>query len=134
MRRIVLALCATLASCSTTPREAERAAAAEGRLAAAVDAELAGLAPGRRSACLPVAGRTDVRSTNYGSAIVYRVSRDLKYRNDTNGPCGRPDDILVTQTPLARVCSGDIVQTVDRASRFPTGSCALGEFVEYRRP
>lgn len=134
MRGTALILCAALASCSTTPREAAQAAASEDRTAAALEAELAGLTPGRRSACLPVTGRRAVPSESFGSMVVFRASRDLKYRNDANGRCGGPNDILVTRTPQARLCAGDIVQLIDRASRFPSGSCTLGEFVEYRRP
>ena len=69
-----------------------------------------------------------------GRRVVFRRSRDVKYRNDASGSCGGPNDILVTRTPQVRLCAGDIVQLVDRASRFPSGSCTLGEFVEYRRP
>ena len=131
---IPLLLAAALAGCAATPREAERAAAAEARVASSLDAELAGLQPGRRSACLPVTGREAIPSESFGSTVVFRRSRNLKYRNDANDRCGGPNDILVTRTPQVRLCAGDIVQLVDRASRFPAGSCTLGEFVEYRRP
>lgn len=134
--RITLALLLPLAACTTSPREAERAAASEAKAQAGLAAELAGLVPGKPTTCLPEPARTQLTSTGYGSTIVYRASRDVKYRNDMNGSCpgiGR-DDILVTRTPQTRSCSGDIVQLIDRASRFPTGSCAFGDFIPYRRP
>ncbi|WP_375429016.1 hypothetical protein [uncultured Sphingomonas sp.] len=125
-----------LAACSTTPREAERAAALDLQTQEALAAELAGLVPGKPTACLPEPARAQVSSKGFGSRLVYRVSSSVKYRNDMNGSCpgaGR-DDILVTRTPQSRSCRGDIVQTIDRGSRFPTGSCAFGDFIPYRRP
>lgn len=130
---LALALLA-VAGCTSTPRDAERAAAADAQVAASLEAELAGLAPRRRSACLPVTGRGPIPSTSFGATVVFRQSRDVKFRNDADGRCGGPNDILVTRTPQVRLCRGDIVQLIDRASRFPLGSCTLGEFVEYRRP
>ena len=134
--RILPILLVPLTACSTTPREAERAVAVDARAQDALAAELAGLVPGEPTACLPQPGRVPVTSKGYGSTIVYRVSGALKYRNDMNGNCpaaGR-DDILITRTPQSRSCRGDIVQTIDRTSRFPTGGCAFGDFIPYRRP
>lgn len=134
--RILSILLVPLAACSTTPQEAERAAAVDARARDALAAELAGLVPGEPTACLPQPGRVLVTSKGYGSTVVYRVSSTLKYRNDMNGSCpgaGR-DDILVTRTTQSRSCRGDIVQTIDRTSRFPTGACTFGEFIPYRRP
>lgn len=136
MRRSILVSMLALSACAATPAERDRAAAVRSESQAALDKELAGLIPGEPSTCLPEPTRTQLSSKVYGSTVVYRRSRDVKYRSDTNGPCGRPggDDILVTSTPLSRVCRGDIVQTFDRTSRFPTGSCVLGDFVPYRKP
>lgn len=127
---------AALAGCAATPAEMERQQAVAAEEAAGLEQELAGLTPSGRSTCLPTSGRTQVQTEVYGSAIVYRVSRNLKYVNETTGGCdsgGARDDILITGSPIGRACSGDIVQTVDRVARFPTGSCALGDFVAYRR-
>jgi hypothetical protein len=137
MRTLALLTLAALAGCSTTPREAEQAAeaaaATEDRLAVA----LAGLTPGPPQACLePFATRRNASVKGYGSTLVYTISRNLKYVTVAPGceGVGRREDILITSTPIGRNCSGDIVQTVDRTSRFPTGSCAFGQFVPYRRP
>lgn len=136
MRAVFVTLAALLGACSTTPAERERRAASDAAAQAALAEELAGLTPGEPTTCLPEPARTPLSSQQFGSTIVYRVSRDLKYRTDTNGECGGrsgSDDIRVTRTPQARVCRGDIVQSFDRGSGFPTGSCALGEFVPYRK-
>lgn len=134
MRRMSLVLLSALAACAT-PAEQERAAAAESKAEAGLAAELAGLTPGEPSSCLPEPARRQLQSKEYGATIVYIASRDVKYRSDTSGGCGGVgrDDILITQTPLARVCRGDIARTVDRTSGFTTGSCSFGDFVPYRR-
>lgn len=105
----------------------------------AVARELTGLVPGRASSCLPPAITRSAGSRIYGSTIIYRVSSGLKYRSDTNVPCGSrnsgPDtDILVTQTPIGRNCSGDPVRVVDRYTGVLRGVCSFGPFVPYRRP
>lgn len=135
MRWFVLpsvAAMAVLAGCAATPEQVARTAERDARSVADLDRALAGFTPGDAQSCMPVAS---TRRTNYyGNTILYEVSGRLVYRNDTNGGCNLDrDDILVTRTPMARPCSGDIVQTVDRGSGFPTGSCALGEFVPYRK-
>ncbi len=136
MRLSAAVLALLLAGCATSPREAERAATAEAATQQALATELAGLVPGEPTSCLPEPGRTQLSSKGYGATIVYSASRTLKYRNDTTGGCERLSrgDTLITRTPIGRVCRGDIATTVDRASGFQTGSCALGDFVPYRRP
>ena len=136
MRSTAIVLALFLAGCTTSPREAELAASAEARTQEALAAELAGLVPGEPTTCLPEPTRNQLASKGYGATIVYVASPALKYRNDTTGGCERLSrgDTLITRTPIGRVCRGDIATTVDRTSGFQTGSCALGEFVPYRRP
>lgn len=136
MRWTVMIMASALAGCAATPEQVERQAATNAKETAGLEQALAGLAPGARSTCLPVAARTQTQTDVYGDAIVYRVSGDLKYVNNTTGGCERAGvqrDILVSRQPTGRACRGDIVQTVDPVARFATGSCALGDFVEYRR-
>lgn len=136
MRWMVIGLAATLLGCTTTPQEAEQAAAAEARVQAELARELAGLTPEAPQGCFPLAGRPQTRSEIFGPTILYTASRDLKIRNDTTGGCERArrgNDTLVTVSPIGRLCRGDIVRTVDRVNGFQTGSCALGDFVVYRR-
>jgi hypothetical protein len=136
MRPSAALLAMLLAGCTTSPREAERAATAEAATQEALGTELAGLVPGEPTACLPEPGRSQLSSKGYGATIVYSASRALKYRSDTTGGCERlaRGDTLITRTPIGRVCRGDIATTVDRTTGFQTGSCAFGDFVPYRRP
>lgn len=135
MRHLALLLPIAAIACAPTERSRAAAATAADAAQAGLARELAGLTPGPALTCLPTFARTDLRG--YGSTLVYVVSKSLKYRTETNGGCdgvGRRDDILVTRSPQGRVCAGDIAQTLDRASRFPNGGCALGQFVPYRKP
>ena len=123
-----------LAGCAQTPAETARAAQDAVAQQQGLARELAGLVPKNDLTCLPTLPTKHVKA--YGSTLVYVASPRLKYRSDTAGGCegvGR-DDILITKSNGGRTCQGDISQTIDRAGRFPTGSCALGPFVEYRRP
>lgn len=123
---------ASLAGCAATPREQAAMAERNARDAARLDQRLAGFTPGQAQACLPVS--TSRRTEYFGDTILYEVSGNLVYRTDTSGGCTlNRDDILVTQTPIGSLCRGDIARTVDRGSRFQTGSCALGDFVPYRK-
>lgn len=125
-----------VAACAPTPAETARAIEAQQATADRLAQALAGLTPGRTDSCLPLV-RPDVHTETYGRTILYKVNRKLIYRNDTSGGCegggSGHDDILVSVEHQGRPCSGDIVRTVDRYAHFPTGSCALGDFVEYRK-
>lgn len=127
-----LAIAIGLAGCAATPREEAARAERRARTASELEARLAGFTPEKPTSCLP--NRTARRSEYFGDTIVYEVSGNLLYRTDTSGGCNlRADDILVTQSTIGQLCRGDIARTVDRASRFTTGSCALGDFVAYRK-
>lgn len=111
--------------------EAQRHAADADRLAK----KLAGLQPGRPQSCLSNAETRNAQTTAIGSTILYEVNRGLIYRTDTNGGCEAiaRGDILVTRSNGGQVCQGDIGETFQPTIHIPTGSCALGEFVPYRR-
>jgi hypothetical protein len=98
-----------------------------------MDQWLAGKTPGRPVACIPL---NQVRSSQYvgDRTILYRMSRNLVYRNDPPGGCpglgnGRG---LITRTPSTQLCRGDIALVQDFVTRMPGGSCAMGDFVPYR--
>lgn len=98
-----------------------------------LDQALAGYVAGQPETCLPQT-RTP-SSDNYGRTVVYRVSSRLLYRNDMGPGCeglGR-GDVMIASTPIGRFCRGDIVQTFDPIARFPTGGCAFGDFIPYRK-
>jgi hypothetical protein len=42
-------------------------------------------------------------------------------------------DALVTRQFGSQMCRGDIARSADLVAGFQTGSCALGEFIPYRR-
>lgn len=134
MRVLLLASLLATTGCTLSPRDkaqlAERAASDQQQL----DVALAGLTPGKPEACLNQT-RRNFSTKRIGDTILYVASRDLIYRNDTNGGCSvaRPDDILITSTPQPGLCRGDIVRTVQPTIFTPTGSCGLGDFVPYAR-
>ena len=138
MRRLCLAVMPLIAllGCTRTPAETARATEAEQATANRLAARLAGLTPGRATSCLPTTLiGAQAQTQGYGSTILYIAGRDLIYRNDTTGGCdniGR-GDILVTRQFAGRACRGDIATTVEPLSRAVTGSCALGDFIPYRR-
>ena len=135
MRMVLLPLVAGLAACAQTPADHARAAQDQAAQQQKLAAALAGLTPGEPTTCISQTQTSNTSVAAYGSTLVYTISPRLKYRNDTSGGCERvgDDDILVTSTPTAELCRGDIGRTVDRNSRFPSGSCSFGAFVPYRR-
>ncbi|NII58190.1 hypothetical protein [Sphingomonas aerolata] len=133
MTRLSL-LCLTIAAtaCTATPREQAQIAQRETETQQKLATALKGLTPGEPTLCLNALGQKQV--TSYGSTFLYRVNNGTIYRTETNGGCGDLDrNILITRTPSGQLCRGDITNTIDRASRFPSGSCSFGEFVPYRK-
>lgn len=79
----------------------------------------------------------DIRSTEIidKTAIAYTANNGTVYVNRPSGASFLDDDdILVTKTFGSQLCSIDIVQLVDRGTRFPSGSLGLSEFVPYPKP
>lgn len=105
----------------------------EAQDAAALAKALAGLTPGKATSCI------DPRRVNetqrIGDKILYKTSRNEVYVNDTGGGCFglRNGDAIVTKSYTGQLCRGDIVQTVDLPAHIPSGSCAFGDFVPYRK-
>lgn len=134
MRILLPLLVISAAACTPTARELDRQAAAEAGDRAALDRELAGLVPGRPQTCVQQTQLRDMKS--FGDTLVYRGLGRTRYVNQTSGGCSpdRNDAFLVTRTPTAQLCRGDIAQAVNRTSRFPIGSCSYGEFVPYTVP
>ena len=128
-------LAAMLAGCAATDAEVARQDDRAAREQVRLDRALAGYTVEGSRTCLSSIDRRGARGQQYyGSTILYPLG-DRIVRNDMNGGCPLDrDPILVTQTPTGDLCRGDIVQLIDRASRFPIGSCAFGDFVTYQRP
>jgi len=122
---LAVALAGSAVAADRAPRQTD-----EQRLAAALN----GLVPDRPMDCLDSRQSSQIEA--YGPVILYRVSKNLIYRNDTGGGCEHiaNGDILVTTSISGRLCRGDIGRTVSPSPRFQTGSCSLGSFTAYRRP
>ena len=134
MRTIILILAtgAALSACAIqNSPAAEKKAASE---AVRLEVALAGRVAGKPQSCLPPRDTNGPES--FGETTLLFHSGNVIYRTETSGSCGRAgrDDILVTQIYGSSLCRGDISHTVDRTSQFPSGSCAMGDFVPYRKP
>lgn len=124
------AVAASLVACAGQPMGPDRDPRGEARLAQA----LAGKVPGRPIKCLPTY-RTNQMEVIDRDTILYRDGRTV-YVQNTNGHCypngPRGGYYLVTRSfGTAALCSGDIAQVVDSASRMFAGSCSFNEFIPY---
>ncbi len=95
---------------------------------------LAGKAAGNPVSCV---SSTDLDNSIKvsDSIILYRVSKNLVYRNDLRGSCpglARDNDIMVVRTFGSQQCDGDIIHMVDRTTGMQGGACSYGKFVPYR--
>lgn len=102
---------------------------------AKLDKKLAGYVAGTPTSCLPY-GYPSASTTAYGRLLVYQQANGPIFVNDTGGGCeaAARGDVLVSIEYEGRPCSGDIIRTVDPFDHFPTGSCALHDFVPYTKP
>lgn len=98
----------------------------------AIEKQLARLTPQPQVDCIDTRFR-NVSLRAIGNKLIYRESRNRIYVSDTAGGCENVarGDALVTRQFGPRLCRGDIATTIDRAARFPTGSCAIGPFTPY---
>ena len=80
----------------------------------------------------------DIRSSKIidRTAILYEARGGTIYVNRPRAGQETLDnwDILVTRTPMNRLCSIDVVHLYDTGARMQTGAVFLGEFVPYRKP
>lgn len=132
---VAMVAAGVVAGCTPTVAETRAAGERQARQEARLDRALAGLTPGRPQTCLSDIDRRNARMEVYGDTVLFRLSRNRVFRNDMNGGCvsGAIDPIFITQTPSSSLCRGDIVQLVERTSRFPIGGCSYGDFVPYER-
>lgn len=76
------------------------------------------------------------QSLDDGGILFGRDGDQIVYVNHPSGGCpglagGR---YLVTRTPGAQLCAGDIATVRESGASIPVGSCALGDFTPYRKP
>ncbi len=130
---IALPLLAFVAGCATTP-PSQSQLRAQARDAAKLEETLAGYTAGKPVNCVE---NRDLRGPEaYGeTTLLFRASRKLIWRTETSGSCDdiKRGDALITHQFSSRLCQGDIARTADLRAGFQTGSCAIGEFVPYRK-
>ena len=132
MRSIsLLLLTAALAGCATPPPPAARTAEAQAKLQQLIG----GRAPGQAVGCLPSYSARDMRVID-DNTIAFRSGGDLYVNDLSAGGCtqlGSGFYTLVTRSSGGSLCSGDIAQVMDVSTGMTVGSCALGDFIPYRR-
>lgn len=130
----LLPLIAMTAACAMDGEMSARSAAREAESMAKLDALLANYTPGEPRSC--VNSRNLRGPTAYGDrTLIFRDGSTI-WRNETTGGCDEAGrDALVTRQFGPQLCRGEIARTVDLtgAGSFQSGSCALGDFVPYRR-
>jgi hypothetical protein len=127
MKRILI-LCA--AFLFALPAESSKPRVSDGQR---LEKTLTGRTAGKPLSCVSLRELGD--SEVIGNDIIYRVNRNLLYRNQSSGGCesARRGDALITRTYSSRLCQGDIVRTADLQAGFDSGSCILGKFTPYRK-
>lgn len=129
----LLPLCVAVAGCAETPRDTARVAEKKAADEIEIARILKGYTPGAPESCLPQQSG-QYHTQGIGDTLLYSRSSDLIYRNDTTGCSGvARGDILVTVNYATRLCRGQIADTFNTTSRTYTGSCALGDFIPYRK-
>lgn len=126
---LVLAAGSAFAKDRPAPRLTDKEAKA---LAKALD----GKVPGKPVSCVSRILGTDGLHAVSDGVLIYKVNRNLVYRNDLSGTCSgiSRGNTLVLKPTNDQYCSGDIVRSVDLTIGMQAGSCGLGEFVPYRTP
>jgi hypothetical protein len=94
---------------------------------------LDGYTAGKPTTCIDPRRITETQRV--GDTIIYKYSRREMYVTDTGGGCFglRNGDAIVTKSYSGQFCRGDIVTTVDLPAHIPSGSCAFGDFVPWRK-
>ena len=133
MRNILIALIAAgLAACSTSTEPPVRSAEDQARYLQLIEGRVAG-APIN---CLPSWDANDMRVIDE-QTIVFGERSNRVYVANLRSPCdnlGQPGYAMVTRSPSASMCSGDIVNVVQTMSGILGGSCTIGTFTPYTRP
>lgn len=94
---------------------------------------LAGKVAGEKVSCVYRDRQTNLTAIS-NNVLLYRVSRNLVYRNDLIGSCSGLErgDTLIIRTYGSQYCRGDMATSANLVSGIMTGSCALGDFTPYR--
>jgi len=87
---------------------------------------------GEPVSCIP---QTRLRRSTAASddVLLYDDGSTIYVNAPYLGCPGARNNTLISSTPIGRLCSGDIVLVQDLVARVPLGSCALSQFVPYRK-
>ena len=123
----------TVAGCANAATEPKSQLSA--REQKALDRAIAGKVPGRPEICVSALRGQNLHAIG-DHTLIYRINKNLIYRNDLQGACHGLDfgDTLVMRVYGSQYCRGDIAHVMDLPSGMRTGSCTLGDFVPYRTP
>lgn len=128
MRKIAIALTTAAALLGTVAADARPRQTPQQRL----DKVLAGRVAGEPVNCIPQWQAREMQVFDK-TAIVFGAGDTVWVNVPHNRDHLDDDDIMVTRTSTGELCSIDIVQTLDRAGRFPNGFLNLGKFVPFRK-
>ncbi|MGN6374125.1 MAG: hypothetical protein ACTHMG_01080 [Sphingomonas sp.] len=132
-RRVLPLALLLLAGCAGNSGAPHNPDALTAKEAGEIADTLKDLTPGKPQSCIDQSRIRDVQK--YTDTILYVYSRREIYRNTPTPGCSglRYGDIIVSRTTSDQLCRGDIIHTVAPGGSGPTGSCALGDFVPYRK-
>lgn len=136
MNRIGLAALALLGATSCAMAANEQQPRLSDRQARELAAALKDKVPGKPVTCVSRVLGTDGLHAVSDDILIYRVNRNLVYRNDLSGRCNgiSTGNTMVLKPTIDQYCRGDIMRSVDLTTGMHLGSCALGSFVPYRTP
>ena len=102
---------------------------------AKLDKALAGKVPGETKNCINREPQTNLTVIS-NNVLLYRVSSKLVYKNELIGSCNglTRGDTIIVRSFGSQMCRGDIATTANLMVGITSGSCALGDFVPYRKP
>ena len=119
-----------LAGCMTQPPPATRTAEAQAQFQKLTAGKIAG----RPISCLPSYRRTQMVPID-NSTVAFKDGRTV-YVNHLIGECSGLRNgwyTLVTRSSGPGMCRGDIAHIADLSTGIVVGTCAIGDFVPYRR-
>lgn len=102
---------------------------------AELDKALAGKVAGPSVSCINRERQSSLKAIS-NNVLLYRISRNLVYRNDLIGECTglTRGDTIIVRSFGSQLCRGDMATTADLTVGITTGACALGDFTPYRTP